>query len=117
MTPFFEVLKLAMNCERFGPGSPFLNGGAVRSRSRRCGDSMRITVAPWSASALPIMGPTPTQLKSATFKPANGDAGAGVLAIFGLGRERPAGGAALSAVSRRRDSGVRDSLANGPAKT
>ena len=70
--PSFEELKLAMNCARSMCDSPSLNGGAARSTSMRVEDSTWTAVAPWSASALLIMGPTPTQAKSATFSPSNG---------------------------------------------
>ena len=52
-----------------------LKGTNVRTKSMRVDDSMRTTVAPWSASALPVSGPTATQLKSATFRPLNASPG------------------------------------------
>src|SRR6266702_3440340 len=44
----------------------------MRAVSTRVDDSTRTTVAPKSASARPTSGPATTQLKSATFSPANG---------------------------------------------
>ncbi len=68
--PSFDVLKFGMNWERSVPGSESLKGGSCRSTSKRELDSTCTTVAPWSASALLMMGPTPTQAKSATLRPA-----------------------------------------------
>src|SRR5262245_58440896 len=57
------------------PGVASCHGGPRRVTSRRACDSTRITVAPWSARYLTVIGPTPTHEKSSTFKPASGSSG------------------------------------------
>ena len=68
----FEVLKDAKNWQRLIPGTSSLNGPTRRSRSGGLSLSTCTTVAPWSASALAVIGPTPIHEKSATLMPSSG---------------------------------------------
>src|SRR3989304_2426945 len=54
------------------PGWSSTKGPTRRRASGEGLDSIRTTSAPWSARYLETMGPTPTQAKSATRRPANG---------------------------------------------
>ena len=66
------MLNAPKNWQRLMPGTPSLNGPTSRSRSAGLSVSMCTTVAPWSANALAVMGPTPIHEKSATLTPSSG---------------------------------------------
>ena len=72
MTPNLEVLKFPKNCERSGPGMLSLKGPIDRRMSMGFAVSTLTTVAPWSARYFTVIGPTPTQEKSAILIPSNG---------------------------------------------
>ncbi len=79
-----EVLKVAKNWDIFSPKTSSLKGPLTRRGSSRPPDSMRTTSAPWSANALAVIGPTPTQEKSATLSPSRGSIFL-LIALFCLG--------------------------------
>ena len=70
--PSFEVLKVPKNWDMFSSLMLSLKGGFNLNGSIREPDSTLTTVAPWSASALAVIGPTPTHAKSATLSPSKG---------------------------------------------
>ena len=117
--PSFEELKLPKNWVRLMSRTPSLYGGAERRMSTRFADSTCTTVAPWSPSPLAISGPTPTHEKSATLSPSKARARR---PCAGAPRRTGGAGSPISAFASPRAgagsvlrSGVRLSLANGPA--
>ncbi len=67
--PAFMLWKID---DRSAPGTPSRNGASVRAVSIRRLDSMRTTVAPWSARTRVAEGPASTHVKSRTCTSSSG---------------------------------------------